>query len=237
MPLIGRRDSEDQGSSGRSYSSERSYSSAIPPALLALGMRKQVSSGTILFQQGGQAESCYYLESGEFALRRSSRSGDEVEIARIGAGDWFGEIILFASSAYPAEAIAIQDSEVLVFRRSEVLSSGEGEVHAFFLGLLARKCLALNRRIEELTVMDARERLARYIIDLCPGRRKGCEGGASPCSFPLPKKKREIAAVLGMAPETLSRTLRQMEEEGYFKMSGSRIEVPSCSFLTSLIGD
>lgn len=215
----------------------RPDSTAMPKALLALGMRKKASSGTILFQQGDQAESCYYLESGEIALRRSSRSGDEVEIARIEPGDWFGEIILFASSAYPAEAVAIEDSEVLSFRRADVLSTGEREVHAFFLGLLARKCLALNRRIEELTVMDARERLARYILDLCPGRRKGCEGGLSPCSFPLPKKKREIAAELGMAPETLSRTLRQMEDEGYFKMTGSKIEIPSCSFLTSLIGD
>jgi CRP/FNR family transcriptional regulator, dissimilatory nitrate respiration regulator len=211
--------------------------SSIPAALFALGQRRTVSAGAILFQQGAPADSCFFLESGEVALRRIARSGGEVEIARIAPEGWFGEAILFASSVFPAQAIAIEDSCVIVYRKAAVLSSREPEVYSFFLALLARKCLSLNRRIEELTIMDARERVARYVVGLCPGHRSGCEGDRSPCSFPLPKKKREIALELGMAPETLSRTLRQMEDEGYFTMSGALLEVPSCSSLRGLIGD
>jgi CRP/FNR family transcriptional regulator len=209
----------------------------LPPALAALGIPRHAAAGTILFAQDAPAESCFYLDSGEVALRRSSRSGEEVEIARIAPGGWFGETILFAALSYPAEAVAVRESELLEFGRKAVMSSRDPEVSSFFLGLLARKCLALNRRIEELTIMDARERLASYIIGLCPGRAAGCPGGRpGPCSFPLPKKKQEIAAELGMKPETLSRSLRQMEEEGLIKVSGSRLEVPSCSALMGLIG-
>lgn len=207
----------------------------VPPALAALGQRRALTAGLILFQQEAPAESCYLLESGEMALRRVSRSGAEVELARIGEGEWFGEIILFAARTFPAQAVAVRDSIVLEFRRSAILSSSDPAVSSFFLSLLARKCLSLNHRIEELTIMDARERLARFIIGLCPGHAKGCSGGRKACSFPLPRKKREIAIELGMAPETLSRTLRQMEDEGYIKVSGSLLEVPSCDFLMSLI--
>lgn len=209
----------------------------IPPALAAIGISRAAPEGTMLFQQRENAESCFYLVRGEVALRRLSGSGDDVEVARIAAGDWFGEVILFAALSFPAQAIAVRECELLEFRRDSVLASRDPAVSAFFLRLLARKCLGLNKRIEELTIMDARERLARYIIGLCPGRAAGCQGGKTACSFPLPKKKREIALELGMAPETLSRTFRQLEEEGRIKVTGARIEIPSCDALRSFIED
>lgn len=207
----------------------------VPSALSGIGNRRAVAAGALLFQQDAPAESCFYLERGEVALRRISRSGDEIEIARAGEGEWFGEIILFAESAFPAQAIAIRDSVVLEFRREAILGASDPEVSAYFLALLANKCLKLNSRIEQLTIMDTKERLARFIIGLCPGRASGCEGGRTACSFLLPKKKREIAVELGMAPETLSRTLRLMEDEGYFRIIGPRIEIPSCEKLCHLI--
>jgi CRP/FNR family transcriptional regulator, dissimilatory nitrate respiration regulator len=209
----------------------------LPAALTELGQRRKVAAGILLFRQEEPAESCFLLERGEMALRRLSRSGGEVELARIGEGEWCGEVILFASRSFPAQALAVKDCTVLEFRRSAILSSRDPEVSSFFLALLARKCLTLNQRIEQLTTMDVRERLARFVIGLCPGHQGGCQGGKSACSFPLPKKKREIALELGMAAETLSRTLRQMEEEGYIKVNGARVEVPSCDRLLSLIED
>jgi len=214
MPLLNNNRSED----------ERPGSS-IPSALAALGLRRKVASGVILFQQQAPASSCFLLEEGE------------IELARIGPGEWFGEIILFAAQVFPAQAVAVKGCIVLEFRRSAILSSPDPAVPSFFLSLLARKCLALNHRIEELTIMDTRERLARFIIGLCPGHMSGCKGGLTNCSFPLPRKKREIAVELGMAPETLSRTLRHMEKEGYIKVKGSRLEIPSCDSLLSLVGD
>lgn len=223
----------------------------MPPELAQRGRRRAVSAATILFFQDERAESCFFLERGEIALRRLSREGDEVEIGRIGPGEWFGEVILFASGNYPAQAVAVSDCEVVEFTRAAALTADTPEGQRFFLELLARKCLALNGRIAELTIMDARERLARYLLSLCPGYRKGCPGKAddyprrslggapvkekadapTPCVLGLPKKKREIALELGMAPETLSRTLRQLEEEGYVRVSGSQVEVFSCAYL------
>ena len=40
--------------------------------------------------------------------------------------------------------------------------------------------------------------------------------------------KRLAASFIAMAPETLSRALRQMEEEGYIRVRGAQIEIPSC---------
>ena len=209
----------------------------LPPALVGLGHRREVPQGTLLFLQDEPAERCFFLEAGEVALRRVSRSGDEVEVARIESGEWFGEALLFAGQGYPVQATVVRPSRLLEFRRGAILSSLNPEVSLFFLSLLARKCLALNRRIQELTVMDARERVARFLLGLCPARAGDCPGDRQGCRFPLPKKKVEIALELGMAPETLSRALGQMERDGYLKVTGSQVEVPSCSRLKILISD
>jgi CRP/FNR family transcriptional regulator len=208
---------------------------SLPPGLAGIGRRREARADSLLFQQDEPAASCFYVESGEIAMRRISRGGSEIEIARAGPGEWCGEVILFAGNSYPAQAVATRDSRVVEFRRADILGKAEPEVSAFFLSLLARKCLKLNGRIEQLTIMDSRERLARYVLGLCPGRASACSGGGGPCSIPLPKKKREIAAELGMTPETLSRALRQMQDEGYIRIDGPRIEVPSCDRLLELV--
>lgn len=209
----------------------------LPPGLADLGRRRSIKAGTLIFQQRAPAANCLFVETGEISLRRSSGTGDEVEIARVGAGEWCAEAVVFAGVAYPAQAIAVRDCAVLEFRRSDILTAPDPEVRSFFLGLLAEKCLKLTRRIEQLTIMDTRERLAHYVLGLCPGQGSGCGGGLANCSFPFPKKKREIAEELGMAPETLSRALRELEEEGLVRLEGPRIAIPSCDGLRRLIGE
>jgi CRP/FNR family transcriptional regulator len=207
----------------------------LPLSLLPLGRRRSIRSGTLVFQQDEPAASCLYIESGEISLRRFSGTGDEVEIARVSAGEWCAEAIVFAEGDYPAQAFAVSDSVALEFRRRDILGATDPAISAFFLRLLAMKCLKLNKRIEQLTIMGTKERLAQYILGLCPGHVSGCEGGRAACSFPFPKKKREIAEELGMAPETLSRTLRQLETDGLVKIDGPKITIPSCARLRGLI--
>ena len=206
----------------------------LPQALLDLGLRRDLAEGVSVFRQGEEARACFLLERGEVVLRKLSRSGVEVEIGRISEGDWFGEAVLFASGSYPADAIATRASSILEFRREAIVPARDPSVATYFLSLLARKCLSLNRRIEVLAIMDSRERLARFILSLCPGRLGGCEGGGKACSIPLPRKKREIALELGMAPETLSRCLRQLEEDGLIRVRGMAVEVPSCAALLEI---
>jgi len=208
----------------------------LPQALVDLGLRRELPGGGCVFRQGEEAKSCFYLERGEVLLRKLSRSGAEVEIGRLAEGDWFGEAVLFASGLYPADAFASRDSTLMEFRREAIVPARDPSVATYFLSLLAGKCLSLNRRIEVLTIMDSRERLARFILSLCPGRLSGCEGGGKDCSVPLPRRKREIALELGMAPETLSRCLRQFEEEGLIRVRGMAVEIPSCPALMDVAG-
>jgi CRP-like cAMP-binding protein len=208
----------------------------LPPGLVGLARPRDVAPGSLLFLQGDPADRCYYLEAGEVALRKLARSGDEVEVGRIGPGDWFGEAVMFAGRGYPVSAHIVRPSRVLAVSRADIVGSSEPGVSGYFLGLLAQKCLGLNRRIEELTVMDARERVARYLLRLCPTSGGGVCAGSG-CRLTLPHKKVDIARQLAMAPETLSRTLSLLERDGLLVGEGTRVAVASCAGLRAIAED
>lgn len=197
-------------------------------------MRAKFAAGALIVCQGDPADRFFLVESGEVSLQKSNQEGGAIEISRIKAGQWFGEVMLFAAQAYPANAVAACETELSVFRIGELrrLMESDGAVPAFFLKLLADKCLALNRRLEELTVMPVRERFLRYLFRLCGSTGRPCPV-QGPCSFSLPSKKREIATELGIVPETLSRAIRSLENEGLISVTASRVLVRDCARLRS----
>ncbi len=189
---------------------------------------------SLIVRQGEEADRFFHLQQGEIALLKSGQDGTDVEISRIRPGQWFGEVVLFAAGLYPANARALKDSEISVYRCADLVSLMESDpqVSAFFLHLLAGKCLALTKRLEELTVMPVRERFIRYLYRLCGSSGRACPLNG-PCKFELPAKKRVIAAELGIVPETLSRAIKALEEEGLISVNAASVTVMDCGRLRS----
>jgi CRP/FNR family transcriptional regulator, dissimilatory nitrate respiration regulator len=211
---------------------------APPPSIRALGLAQDLPAGSLLFSQGERADRFYHLESGEIRLFRTGRDDSEVELSRIRPGQWFGEVVLFAARAYPACARAESDSRVLRYLNRDLspLLERDGQASAFFLRLLAEKCLSLSARLQELTVMPVRERFLRYLFRLCGSAGSACPG-SGPCVFALPKRKLAIAAELGIVPETLSRSIKALEAEGLIAVSASKVTVKDCARLRSELAD
>jgi len=190
--------------------------------ILARGRKKKYSKGELLFAAGGPADGLYYVASGAVRVYRMDEQGREVEIVRLGPGEFFGEAVVFASPVFPAFADATLDSEVLFLDKSGLLEDLDrvSGLAQDLLGLLARKCLVLNRRIEVLELQTVRQRLVRFLLSRCRDRDSGV--------VHLEMKKGELAKILGTIGETLSRNLKQLQEEGLIRVTGRRIHIPDC---------
>jgi CRP-like cAMP-binding protein len=93
----------------------------------------------------------------------------------------------------------------------------------YFVALLARKCVVLSNKIESLGLRTVRQRLIQYILASCSGDKR--------CLVELKIKKGELAKILGTISETLSRNLKQMQEEGLIEVEGNKILVKDCPAL------
>jgi CRP-like cAMP-binding protein len=195
---------------------------SLENSIRELGILKKYKKDEHLFNAQDEADGFYYIESGEVRVFKMDEEGREIEIVRLEPGDFFGEAIVFVSSTYPSFATATKDSRVRYFPKRKILQQMEIDPNfsKFFINLLARKCVTLTKRIEALELQTVRKRLIQYLLSNCTGERD--------CLIELRTKKVELAKILGTVSETLSRNLRQMQDEGLIEVKGNKILVKNC---------
>ncbi len=200
---------------------------AIPKKLKDIGRLKNFQQGEILFNPKDVANGFFYVQSGKIRVYKMDEQGREVEVVRLGPGEFLGEAIVFVSPVFPTFAQAVENSSVLFFDKKRINKKMERDpdISRFFVDLLARKCVVLSDRIESLGLRTVRQRLIQYLLSNCSGEQR--------CTIDLKIKKGELAKILGTISETLSRNLKQMQEEGLIEVKGTSIFIKDCPALRS----
>ncbi len=196
-----------------------------------LGLRKTYANKEFLFYADDPAKGFYYLLSGEIRVFKMDERGKELEVVRLNPGDFFGEAIIFVQERYPSYAQAVKDSQVIFFEKNSFFQQLEKDpaISKFFLQLLAKKCIVLNKRIEALELSTVRQRLIQYLVSSCASETS--------CVVTLPMRKAELAKLLGTISETLSRNLKQLQEEGLITVKGNKILIKDTSPLNEELGE
>ena len=178
--------------------------------------RRTVAAGSILFFEGEEGTYLYRLVSGSIRLFQSTPDGREVTIHLVEPGDLFAEIVLFERDTYPVSAIAVEDSLLTVIDRNRVHRLlADPRFRDDFLKNLLGKIRFLSQQLYVLTTMDVEERLARF-LEVRFGRFEKIKPGLS---------KKDTAAAISVRPETLSRVLTRLQEEGLLVWKHGKISV------------
>ncbi|MEA3464993.1 MAG: Crp/Fnr family transcriptional regulator [Thermodesulfobacteriota bacterium] len=171
----------------------------------------------LLFSENEQGSEFYFLVSGRIKLFRSTSDGKEATIRIIAPGEYFAEILLQLKGRYPVSSISIEPSELLAIDAAKILSHIEQnpDIAMHFISALSGRIKYLLGMIEQLTLADIRQRFINYLLllkDKNPAER-----------IELPAAKGEIALLLGTTPETFSRLLKKLTNEGYILVEGRTI--------------
>jgi CRP-like cAMP-binding protein len=197
--------------------------------LRAQGVVRRFKGGELLFAAGDPVDGFHVVQSGEVRVYKMDPGGREVDVARLGAGEVLAEAVVFGASEFPLFAQAVRETSTLFFPKADVLRrlAADPALAREFITLLARKCLLLNQRIESLGLLTVKQRLVQYLLSRCSGEGR--------CVVTLPMKKGELARLLGTVNETLSRSLKQMRDEGTIEVRGRRILIKNCPGLRSAL--
>lgn len=162
-----------------------------------------------IFRQGDRALHVAIVLDGFVKLTRTASCGDETLINICNVGESLYEALTPDGETYRVGAEAIGPTQVMKLSapRFRYLLRESPAFAAAVIDEAMRKVSGLIGEIESLKGQTAEQRLARFLLSLCPPEVESC-------CIRLPYDKRLIAARLGVKQETLSRAFAKLREIG-----------------------
>lgn len=182
--------------------------------------------GQVLFHEGSPCTGVYCIEDGTVALTKRGHDGNRVIIRLMHAGATLGYVAYFSQRPYAATAEAITRSKVC-FLRSDALESllQRNPALAFrFTSTLARRVADEQESKVEAMLHPLRARVAHLLLLLRD--RFGTVADDGTITINVPLSRQEIASLVGARPESISRVIRQLEEQGVAHFEGRAVVVP-----------
>ena len=202
-------------------------------AHLTRGMQTvQLRHGEALFHHGQPAERFFFLRRGQVKLFRLSSDGHEKIIEIIRPGQTFAEAVMFMGTQgrYPVSGEAISDCELFAFDQKNFLQV-LAESHEIGFGMLAsmsRRLHMLVNQIDSLTLQNATYRLAMYLLEQAPRDAQAADVDPTP-------PRSAIASRIAIQPETFSRILAKLRDQGLIAVDGHQITLRDLKGLRELV--
>ena len=175
------------------------------------------ASGVVVYAQGAQANSVFYVQEGGMKLSVLSSAGKEAVVAMLGPGDFFGEGCLAGQPLRMATATAVMRTALLrIPKRDMVRMLHE---HSEFSDRFLAHMLTRNIRIEEDLVdqlfNSSEKRLARTLLLLA---RYGKEDTTARV---LPKLSQEtLAEMVGTTRSRVNFFMNKFRKLGFIEYNG-----------------
>lgn len=179
----------------------------------------KIDKREMLFLEGDTGQNLFYLTSGSIKLFKTNEEGKEAIIRFVEPGDLFAEIILFLKNRYPVNAMALKPSELLAIDAAKLFEfiKGHPEMAMKLIATMASKSQYLVKMVENLTLADIRKRFLYYLGRLAE------KTGSDTITLPVPKG--DLSMLLGTSPETFSRLLKKLTDEGIIEIKGKEIKI------------
>lgn len=178
--------------------------------IASITVERPLKRGEYIYRQGESRGELYVLHTGHVKLYRVSFEGKEQIIRTVGAGEFFGELSLFSHKKQTDSAVALESVTMCVIEW-EKLRSLMKRIPTIAFKVMEELTSRLEQ-LEEATLLSVDQRLARYLIEASKGEK----------TFQLPLSKGDVASLLGISQETLSRKLSLLQQEKLIKLTGQR---------------
>ncbi len=187
--------------------------------------------GQVVFYEGNACLGIHCIEFGSVKLRRTGPTGDEVVVGLVGPGATLGYLAYFGGRGYTTTAEALTACRICFIDRAAVktLIHKSPSVGLAFLKRLSDDVdLSEAERVRALS-LPLRARAAHLLLVLKDRSASADDEGR--LTIELPLSRRDLAAMLGTRPESLSRLIRSFATDGVAHFGPREVVVPDLDAL------
>jgi len=186
-----------------------------------------------IFREGDRADGFFVVGEGRVKIFKLSADGKEQVLHLIGPGQSFAEASIFEGGTYPAHAEALEGCDLVFLPKRQFtdLLERNPRIALRIMAALSRWLKRMTDLVESISLRDVETRLVRYLSDELSAGGVPIRDGAV---YELDVSKHILASRLGTVPETFSRTLKKLQEEGKIRVKGKQIRILKADSLFSL---
>lgn len=194
--------------------------------LAALATLREYARGDSLWRAGDPAENLTAIVRGRVKLVGSS-GGSDVILELFGPGEPVGAIAVYNYIPYPASAVCMEPTTLLVLPRRDYfeLLDRYPEFARAIIRDLTKLFLSLTRKVEEMRGQRIEVRIAQLFLNLAERMGKPAKGGG--IEIPITLSRQEVADLVGTTVETAIRVLARWGRDGVLVTGDKRFVLPS----------
>ena len=185
--------------------------------------RRPVEKGEFLFHLGDNFRSLYAIRSGSMKTYTSQSNGQDQVIGMHLPGELIG-LDAISKNRHACSAVALETASVceIPFEHLEELSREIPGLQHHLFKLMSDEIQHDQCHMTVLARMPVENRLASFLMSLSERYKSR---GYSSTEFNLSMSRSDIANMLGMAMETISRLLTNFQEQGLLKVERKHIRI------------
>jgi CRP/FNR family transcriptional regulator len=185
--------------------------------------------GEHVFREGEEADCFYVVRSGSIKSYLVTEDGEEQVLGFYLPGDVFG-LDTTQSHHRMSSAITLETTSICRFPHAYLSDKAQG---ANLLGIAAEQMERDHNLVLMLARKDADGRIASFLDDLAS---RYWSRGYSASAFLLTMSRQDIGCYLGLAVETVSRTLTRFQDCGVLKVNRREVEILDQETLRKIAG-
>ncbi|MBI3377046.1 MAG: Crp/Fnr family transcriptional regulator [Nitrospirae bacterium] len=187
----------------------------------------------VIFSEGDSSDWLYVVIKGKVKITKLSQSGREIILEIISPMDFFGGVAVMRGFPYPANAVAMDDAELLKISRSNLM-----RILDRFPNLMY--CMAMNigdrikgshEALKNIAVEKVESRIASLLIKLADKAGSKTDGSIT---IDMKLTKQDIAEMVGTTVETSIRTMSKFKKLGIVSEKSGKIFIKDLTKLKSL---
>ena len=185
-----------------------------------------------IYAAGNRPEYLYYILQGKIKTYKRNDDGKELIIGLYNEGDFLGYNALLEGGNYQENAEAMEESLLAIIpqKNFEQLISSNPEVLGKFIQLLSKEMVEKEQQLIGLAYNSLRKKVAEALLML--DKKYNSTGSKH---FTIDISRENLAAVAGVAKESLIRTLGDFRDEQLIALKEGQIASLSIKKLTELV--
>ncbi|MGB9430017.1 MAG: cAMP-activated global transcriptional regulator CRP [Gammaproteobacteria bacterium] len=185
---------------------------------------RRVPAKTTVVSGGEASTSLYFIMEGSVAVISEDEDGQEIVVAYLNRGEFFGEMGLFQETATRSARVRTRGECVLgeiSYARFRELARSDPDLLFELASQLAARLKVTTRKVRDLVFLDVAGRIARTLLDLC----EQPDALTHPDGMQIRISRQEIGRIVGCSREMAGRVLKLLEEQALITAAGKTIVV------------